>query len=74
MDDQLDKLGAEMAKQLYSENPRLVEYLNTMILARSVWPSGYDVLGTVYETAEEAEEARSAAILVALIRAKRDRT
>ncbi len=72
-DELLDKLGAEMAKMLYDDNPRLVEYLESAIVVRPLWTSCYDVCGEIYATLEQAEEARTAAILTELIRAKRAR-
>jgi hypothetical protein len=72
-DDTIERLGAEMARMLYEDNPQLYEYLQQAIVVRPIWTSGYDVLGTIYPTQEQADEARTAAIIHKLIQAKRSR-
>ena len=58
-------------QRLRSAHPKLLAYLELMIVVRPVWGGGFDVLGEIYATAGAAEEARLAAIMLKLSQADR---
>lgn len=68
---ELQQLTNELEQQLRAAHPRLAAYLDMTILARPLWGGGYDVLGTIYSTKEEAEEAQRAGVMHKLIEAER---
>ena len=55
-------------QQLRADHPHFAAYLDMTILARPLWQYGFDVLGNIYATAEEAEEARRAAVMFELLK------
>ena len=66
----LAQLTDELEQQLRSAHPHLATYLDMTIIVRPLWQSGFDVLGEVYSTAEQADEARRAAVLHKIIEMK----
>jgi hypothetical protein len=68
---ELQQLADELEQQLRAKHPRLAAYLDMTVLARPLWGGGFEVLSTIYGSAEEADEARRAAVMHKLIEADR---
>lgn len=68
---QLELAADELESRLRADHPHFAEYLDMTILTRPLWMGGFDVLGQTYGTAEEAEEARRAAVMFELLKIKR---
>jgi hypothetical protein len=64
----LEKATDDLEQRLRADHPHLAAYLDLTILVRPIWQYGFDVLGSIYPTAEEAEEARRAAVMFELMR------
>ena len=64
---QLEQLTDELEQQLRADHPHLAAYLDMTIVVRPLWQYGFDVLGEIYATAKEANEARRAAVMQQLI-------
>lgn len=65
---QLEQLTDEYEAQLRADHPHFAAYLDMTIVVRPLWQYGYDVLGSIYATADEAEEARRAAVMFELMK------
>lgn len=68
---ELQQATNELEQQLRADHPHFAAYLDMTIIARPLWQYGFDVLGAIYATAEEAEEARRAAVMFELLKVDR---
>ena len=68
---QLELAADELEQQLRADHPHFAAYLDMTIIARPLWQYGFDVLGSIYATADEAEEARRAAVMFELLKVDR---
>lgn len=64
---ELQQRADTLEQQLRAAHPRLAAYLDMTIQPRRLWVGGWDVLGEIYASEEQANEAQRAAVLAKLI-------
>jgi hypothetical protein len=68
--DDLAQYAKAIEQQLRLRHPHLARYLDMTIKPRRLWAGGWDVLGTIYASEEQANEAQRAAVLAKLLSAE----
>ena len=68
LERQIDRIAEAEYDRLRAAHPHFAEYLDLTILVRPIFGGAFDVIGQLYGSEAEAEEARKAAVMFELIR------